>query len=871
MSKDKRSWKEKIKVSTQVEEQLKKNLTLKPREATKIQKAALRTTKKEFKLSKKTYKQSLQKHKLMVKKGNQPLTINHMLEKKKYIEQKKKRQAQKIAYRRTKKADDTRIVNQVKKETKASIKRSVIHKATHAFREEETLNQAVTLYEKQQQARINMRMVINTTRHVKNVSVKTAKSSYGLGNRLFNYSRGRGFQRTPEEFRLSKQLTTKIHMKKLKIKTALQAKKEGVQVQLMQSIFSGKQSMKKILLLLIKNPISWGFILLLFVLFLFSGVAGSSLKPAIVQDEKELTETWTYVSRLDAEHTDDNNQFYSDIDAILFYMNYRYDDFKLVDMDSTGTKNFETVLSDLWTDLNGKKPDYQLKTMQGLETDKESGYFIDQEQYAQYQELKKELGYKTLDDLLSFPVQTESLIVHRRYGYEKVKEKLSLFKSIEVLLEPNQPFQAPMKGTVKDVLSENSFVLEQPNRVRLTIHGVSSQRLRKGVAVDEGTFLGNVTNPNVTIRYEKYDREEKSWYFVNPAFYFPKVTYTQTTSLGNLDFSPGASVEKRAQAVYDYLSKKGYTKEGISAILGNFSVESGINPKRAEGDYLNPPVGAYGNSWDEPSWLSMGGPQIYGGRFPNILHRGLGLGQWTDTADGSRRHTLLLDYAKNKKKPWYDLQLQLDFIFEGDAPGSRMIAENVAKSTIAKSIPELTIYFLNAWEGNPGDKASERIQAAQNWFSFFSRSGTPIGGSGSEVFEQYKDKMAPLPTDKETKPGQGWPGNAYAPGNCTWFVFNRFAQVGKHIHPTMGNANQWVYNYSQTPGATLEAEPKKGDAVIFTNGVAGSSTQYGHVAYVEHVNSDGSFVISEMNVNGEYSMNWRVLKKEAGEYFMRVP
>ncbi|MGH2143913.1 phage tail tip lysozyme, partial [Enterococcus faecalis] len=85
-----------------------------------------------------------------------------------------------------------------------------------------------------------------------------------------------------------------------------------------------------------------------------------------------------------------------------------------------------------------------------------------------------------------------------------------------------------------------------------------------------------------------------------------KVTYTQTTSLGNLDFSPGASVEKRAQAVYDYLSKKGYTKEGISAILGNFSVESGINPKRAEGDYLNPPVGAYGNSWDEPSWLSMG-------------------------------------------------------------------------------------------------------------------------------------------------------------------------------------------------------------------------------------------------------------------------
>ncbi|EOF21907.1 hypothetical protein SAY_00445, partial [Enterococcus faecalis EnGen0087] len=44
--------------------------------------------------------------------------------------------------------------------------------------------------------------------------------------------------------------------------------------------------------------------------------------------------------------------------------------------------------------------------------------------------------------------------------------------------------------------------------------------------------------------------------------------------------------------------------------------------------------------------------------------------------------------------------------------------------------------------------------------------------------------------------------------------------------------NQWVHNYRQTPGATLESTPKKGDAVIFTNGVAGSSTQYGHVAYV---------------------------------------
>lgn len=83
------------------------------------------------------------------------------------------------------------------------------------------------------------------------------------------------------------------------------------------------------------------------------------------------------------------------------------------------------------------------------------------------------------------------------------------------------------------------------------------------------------------------------------------------------------------------------TDNGIAAIVGCFGVESGINPKRAEGDYLSPPVGASDSSWDDESWLTLGGPAIYGGGYPNILHRGLGLGQWTDTSDGANRNTLL--------------------------------------------------------------------------------------------------------------------------------------------------------------------------------------------------------------------------------------
>ena len=116
------------------------------------------------------------------------------------------------------------------------------------------------------------------------------------------------------------------------------------------------------------------------------------------------------------------------------------------------------------------------------------------------------------------------------------------------------------------------------------------------------------------------------------------------------------------------MKSQGASPQAIAAILGNWSVESSINPKRAEGDYLSPPVGATDSSWDDESWLAIGGPAIYGGAYPNILHRGLGLGQWTDTADGSTRHTALLNYARTQNKKWYDLDLQLDFMLHGDSP-----------------------------------------------------------------------------------------------------------------------------------------------------------------------------------------------------------
>ena len=86
----------------------------------------------------------------------------------------------------------------------------------------------------------------------------------------------------------------------------------------------------------------------------------------------------------------------------------------------------------------------------------------------------------------------------------------------------------------------------------------------------------------------------------------------------------------------------------------------------------------------------------------------------------------------------------------------------------------------------------------------------------------------------------------------------------------MGNANQWVYNYSQTPGASLVDTPQVGDIATFNDGVYGSSPIYGHVGFVEAVLEDGSFVMSEMNVQGEYVMGYRIIKPSQGIHFIRV-
>jgi len=89
-------------------------------------------------------------------------------------------------------------------------------------------------------------------------------------------------------------------------------------------------------------------------------------------------------------------------------------------------------------------------------------------------------------------------------------------------------------------------------------------------------------------------------------------------------------------------------------------------------------------------------------------------------------------------------------------------------------------------------------------------------------------------------------GNGFSYGYCTWWVAH------KRYIPWRGNAAQWWWN-ARPFGFAEGATPRAGAVMVM--GISSTSPQ-GHVAYVESVNPDGSFVVSEMNWWGVPGGGW---------------
>ena len=569
----------------------------------------------------------------------------------------------------------------------------------------------------------------------------------------------------------------------------------------------------------------------------FLGFSSASL---IQQDEFELTKAYTHLTWEDAEHTRTNDKgitYYTKVDDVMGYMNFKFHDYELhkpVHLFSSET--YKDYLSTLWHDLNDGE---DLKSMQDLyETPK---YKLSKDDQEEMKELKEEGVYASMQELDNpFEGQSneDSLTMTYRYGYYDLDGKPTLQEYILLEAKAHQTIVAPMDGVVS--LDGDNIILTNgkgENESRLTLYSIHNGRAIEGTRVLTGDIIGETPDDTgLKVSYQKYKNKKEKLVYVNPQFYFPKVIQLQTTILPAIGQFGGDEFE-RAKHIYDFLKSQGASPQAIAAILGNWSVESSINPKRAEGDYLSPPVGATDSSWDDESWLAIGGPAIYSGAYPNILHRGLGLGQWTDTADGSIRHTALLNYARTQNKKWYDLDLQLDFMLHGDSPYYQSWLKDFFGNT--GSAANLAQLFLTYWEGNSGDKLLERQTRATEWYyqieKGFSQTNGGQAKSDPQSLEGVRGDLY-----EHSVPGGG-DGMAYAYGQCTWGVAARMNQLGLKLKGrngekisiinTMGNGQDWVATASSL-GGEMGSTPKAGAIVSFVGGTHGTPADYGHVAFV---------------------------------------
>lgn len=83
-------------------------------------------------------------------------------------------------------------------------------------------------------------------------------------------------------------------------------------------------------------------------------------------------------------------------------------------------------------------------------------------------------------------------------------------------------------------------------------------------------------------------------------------------------------------------------------------------------------------------------------------------------------------------------------------------------------------------------------------------------------------------------------GNRYAFGNCTYYVYERRAQLGRPVGSFWGNANTWASN-ARAAGYRVSSTPSAGAILVDQAGY------FGHVAVVERVKPNGDIYITEMN------------------------
>lgn len=205
-------------------------------------------------------------------------------------------------------------------------------------------------------------------------------------------------------------------------------------------------------------------------------------------------------------------------------------------------------------------------------------------------------------------------------------------------------------------------------------------------------------------------------------------TIVQSAQTEASDMSDDQVTFENAKSVYSVMSTYGLSDNAIAGILGNWSIESGIDPTGVEGIYnekhhigprkekaLNDPdTFTRDLIFNQYSHLPINHDQYKNS--DGIYFMGLGLPQFTP---GSRITKVSAELGRN----WYELDFQLAFILAmgtdatTGAKGGRDFFNTFKTEAATMSASEAAMYFTRYYEGNTTMHQSERQSAANDWAS----------------------------------------------------------------------------------------------------------------------------------------------------------
>lgn len=374
-----------------------------------------------------------------------------------------------------------------------------------------------------------------------------------------------------------------------------------------------------------------------------------------------------------------------------------------------------------------------------------------------------------------------------------------------------------------------------------------------------------------------------------------------------LDGETKALQEDTVRKLWSVFSAMGATKEQAAAVIANFEGESGLDPTTIETIYDEPyQIGPRKQDAINADFkLYTFNPNAYGGKYKdNIEYAGTGIGQWTNG-----RQRMLIEYADQKKQPWYQLETQIKFMLEADDKTRvKFIHDLLTGKLDVSSVEDLTEVFQRKWEGlNDEAEIVERQGYAVNWLSFLEYETADISygnsilndvnvdraegndngakfyeddGCGGQVRDHYAgavDGTGQVPPDlinfawrPEDVPNtlreyikdprdvgmeylgpKGWETATY-PDQCAAFSHAYFMKLypnwNKNGRPTTrayGDGKDVARNWAKHYGETVTKVPQAG--AVFSDS---STSVWGHTGVVVHVFANGDILIAEQNYPG---------------------